>query len=95
MDDEKILWRLKASGHNYRDIAELTGLTLDEIRERMRLPRAGDDDPANADPNELLIQLTASAIRLSWSPAERRSRHLRPDNRVSYDSPVSIATLRN
>lgn len=95
MDDNRKLWSLKRHGHNYEQIAAITGLSEEEVRGRMRLPRAGDDDPQFADPNEYLIQLTASAIQMSWSPGERRRRRLLPDNRVLYDTPVSLTPSQN
>lgn len=58
-------------------------------------------DPANkgirggfkfqqADPNELLIQLLTSGIRLTWSPYEHRVRNAMGLFRVTYHDPVSI-----
>lgn len=95
MDDNRKLWSLKRHGHNYEQIAAITGLTEEEVRERMRCQRAGTQESVGADPNEYLIQLTTSAIQLSWSPGERRRRRLLPDLRVRYDRPVSLTPSQN
>lgn len=95
MDDARRIWSLKRRGCTYEQIAEITGIPLDELRAKMRQRRSRENDPQFADPNELLIQLTASAIQLTWSPSERRSRLIAPDTRVTYDSPTAIALSRN
>lgn len=44
----------------------------------------------HADPNELLIQLQTSAIRLTWSEDERRRRHWMSEFRLQYHDPASV-----
>jgi len=42
------------------------------------------------EPNEFLIQLEASAIRLTWSPEETRRRDAYSNNWTPPDAPESI-----
>jgi len=42
------------------------------------------------EPNELLIMLEASAIRLAWSPEETRRRDAYSNNWTPPDAPESI-----
>jgi len=42
------------------------------------------------EPNELLIMLEASAIRLTWSPEETRRRDAYSNNWTPPDAPESI-----
>lgn len=69
MEDKK-LWSLRRQGNSYPQIARITGLSEEEVRIKMRVRRA--DGPA--DPNELMIQLVTSAIRLHWSDEEQANR---------------------
>lgn len=90
MEDQGMYLRsLRRRGMSNREIARLTGLSHDELNSLMarKTPR----ESMQADPNELLIQLAASAIRLSWTPGERRNRHHMGEYRVRYADPVSIA----
>lgn len=51
---------------------------------------------SSPDPNELLIQLITSGIRLQWSPHEHRVRNAMGLFRVTYHDPVSLtATARS
>lgn len=62
--------------------------------DRLEAAAAGRDRrylPKQSDPNELLIQLEASAIRLKWSPLERANRSAMGRYRVTYSNPVSVS----
>lgn len=89
------VWSLRRRGNNLQQIAKIMGLTEDEVRSRMRVRRPGKGQPGNADPNELLIQLEASAIRLKWSPLERANRSAMGRYRVEYSDPVSVTPPRH
>jgi len=80
---------LRRRGLDNRAIARLTGLAHDEIN--FLMSRKSQREAMQADPNELLIQLEASAIRLKWGPSERRNRHYMGEYRVRYQDPVSLA----
>lgn len=89
------VWSLRRRGNNLQQIAKIMGLTEDEVRSRMRVRRPGEGKPGNADPNEFLIQLEASAIRLKWSELERANRSAMGRYRVEYCDPVSVTPPRN
>jgi len=53
-----------------------------------------NDFETSADPTEATIQLEASAIRLSWSPAEERRRRVTQCDYTPPDAePVNVRTL--
>ncbi len=79
---------MRRRGMSNRQIAEATGMTVEQVAKAMAVGRPPES--VQPDPNELLIQLTASAIRLSWEPGERRSRHYMAEWRISYRDPVSL-----
>lgn len=92
MEDQGAYLRsLRRRGMNNREISRLTGLTNDEIT---TLIARKSREAFQADPNELLIQLMASAIRLSWRPSERRNRHYMGEYQIRYANPVSLAPPR-
>lgn len=74
---DKQIRSMRWHGVPVAEIARRAGTTPDAIEERVRqiwTISQGRGEPAYVDPNEHLIQLEASAIRLRWTPDEERRR---------------------
>lgn len=75
---DTLLRSFKGRKMSNAEIARATGLSEETVRERVRRLYAAQNaknfGSLLADPNELLIRLEASAIQLTWSPAEERQR---------------------
>jgi hypothetical protein len=91
MDDHGPMIRsLRRRGMSFEQIAEAVGVSVADVQASMVAKRP----PPSADPNELLIQLTASAIRMTWTPSERVRRHYMSEWRLKHRDPVSISQPR-
>lgn len=75
---DTILRSFKSRRMTDAQIAAATGLPEHAVRERVRQLYAKQNAASllqlNADPNEYLIRLEASAIRMTWSASEERRR---------------------
>lgn len=75
---DTLLRSMKARRMTDAQIAAATGIAEPAVRERVRQLYAEQNrsflSAALADPNEYEIMLRASAIRLTWSPAEEERR---------------------
>lgn len=90
---DSILRVLHRKGLRPDRIAEATGLPAADVSRRLgiSLRPAREDVPQLADPNELLIQLEASALRQHWTPA--REAHARGSILTGWTPPDANADL--
>ncbi len=72
--NDTTLRSLRRRGKSYDEIALLTGLTPEQVQDECRRiwTEANNRSTTIVDPNEHLIMLEASAIRMKWSPHRER-----------------------
>lgn len=72
--NDTTLRSLRRRGKSYAEIALLTGLTPEQVQDECRRiwMEAHKRAKPIVEPNEYLIQLRASAIRMHWSPHRER-----------------------
>jgi hypothetical protein len=90
MDMDVEIRNLRTKGREIEEIAELYGLDVADVEERLasawRDPRFG----GKAEPNEYLIMLEASAVRMHWSPEEESRRRGQRNGWTPPDASESI-----